>query len=285
MTDKLVNNENLENLLKKTQEGFPKKSLYILEIPIFNFENGFPFMQEFLKEEIIKKTNIQELQEKLILKAQEFFPDILGLKFNISTKNDIPKAAEILKNILPQISIPLMIRGTNDDNIDVSLLPELIKYLDRECIVASANEKTYKKIVPLTKNNHYIVLRSPIDINLAKEINILSFDLGQPLEKIIIDTDIGSLGYGFEYGYSIIEKIKLESKNDIYLSAPIISFACEEALKTKETKSKDFSDSWGSLNDRIKFFEIAAASAIRAAGADLIVVNNPNTLKIMKGLD
>lgn len=285
MTDKLVNNENLANLLKKTQEGFPKKSLYILEIPIFNFENGFPFMQEFLKEEIIKKTNIQELQEKLILKAQEFSPDILGLKFNIGTKNDIPKAVKILKSILPQISIPLMIRGTNDDNIDVSLLPELIKYLDRECIVASANEKTYKKIVPLTKNNHYIVLRSPIDINLAKEINILSFDLGQPLEKIMIDTDIGSLGYGFEYGYSIIEKIKLESKNDIYLSAPIISFACEEALKTKETKSKDFSDSWGNLNDRIKFFEIAAASAIRAAGADLIVVNNPNTLKIMKGLD
>lgn len=285
MTDKLANKKILGELLKKTNEAFPAKSLYILEFPIFNLENGFPFIEQFFQDEPCPITNICELRKKLTLKAQSFSPDILGLKFNITRESEIADAVNILKQLLPYIKIPLMIRGTNDSNLDSILLPKLTQTLDRESIIASADEKNYKSIIPYTKNRHYVVLRSPIDINLAKEINILSSDLGQPLEKIITDTDIGSLGYGFEYGYSIIEKIKQESKNDIYLSSPIISFACEEALKTKETKSKDFSNSWGSLKERIDFFEIASASAVKAAGADLIVINNPNTLKTMKGLN
>ena len=287
MTDKLVDENILENLLEKTKEGFPKKSLYILELPIFNIENGFPFMDEYFKDKkyLTDKNNNTKFLKQLVIKAQEFEPDILGLKFNIENETQINCAIDILKSLLPEIEKPLMLRGTNDDSLDKILLPELIKNLDRKSIIASGNENTYKSIIPYTKIGHYIVLRSPIDINLAKEINILSTDLGQPLERIITDTDIGSLGYGFEYGYSIIEKIKQESKKDKYLSPPIISFACEEALKTKETKSKDFSNSWGNLKDRVSFFEITAASAMKAAGADLIVINSPNTLNAMKGLD
>lgn len=285
MTDKLANENILENLLKTTQEGFPKKSLYILELPIFNPENGFPFMLEILENNQSNNRTTTSIQNKIITKAQELNPDIIGLKFNINNIEDIPKAITILKQSLSIITKPLMIRGTGEDEIDKVLLPKLIENLDRECIIASANEKTYKTIIPYTKNNHYIVLESPIDINLAKEINILSTELGQPLEKIITDTNIGSLGYGFEYGYSIIEKIKQEGKTDKYLSTPIISFACEEALKTKETKSENLSKSWGNLIDRIKYFEITAASAINAAGADLIVLYHPNTLLTMKGLD
>src|SRR5699024_10655251 len=143
-------------------------------------------------------------------------------------------------------------RGSGNDSIDKILLPELIKILDRETIIAHANENTYKDIIPLTANEgHVVVLRSPIDINLAKEINILAADLGQSLDKILIDTDIGGLGYGLEYGYSIMEKIKLEGLGgDDYLNMPMISFAAEESLKTKEAKSDTFSQSWGNLQTR-----------------------------------
>ncbi len=296
MTDKLVNKTLSENLPSLKAGGFPINSLYILELPIFNLENGFPFMREYCSGARAGAKNSEgikhgagagddEIRKHLVTAAENLEPDILGLKFNIEKENDKKRAVEILQNLLPFIRKPLMIRGAGNDELDKLLLPELAKTLDREAIIASANENTYKTIVPFTKEKHYIVLRSPIDINLAKEINILSHDLGQPLDKIIIDTDIGGLGYGFEYGYSIIEKIKLEENKDKYLSAPIISFACEEALKTKETKSTDFSKSWGSLNERIVMFEIAAASAVRAAGADLIVINHPETLKIMKGLE
>lgn len=212
--------------------------------------------------------------------------DIVGIKFDIANEGEIPDALKNLRELLPLIKKPLMIRGSSNDSIDKLLLPELIKLLDRETIVAHANENTYKEIIPYTaKGNHIIVLRSPIDINLAKEINILSFDLGQSLDKILIDTDIGGLGYGLEYGYSIMEKIRLEGLNgDEYLNMPMISFAPEESLKTKEAKSDTFGISWGSLKDRAEMFEIASASAVIAAGANVIVVNKPQSVKILRGL-
>ena len=207
--------------------------------------------------------------------------DIFGIKFDIQNESEIPQAKEKLKELLPLIKKPLMIRDSGNDSIDKILLPELIKLLDREAIVAHANENTYKKIIPLTaKGNHIVVLRSPIDINLAKEINILSADLGQSLDKILIDTDIGGLGYGFEYGYSIMEKIKLEGadsdnkKGDKYLSMPLISFAAEETAKTKEAKDENLA----------LYLEITSASGVLAAGADYIVLTRPQAVKVMKGL-
>lgn len=319
MKDIPAKNSDLETLIAQCRGGFPEKSLYILELPIFNPENGFPFLREILScyagleeiragrcvaaqntdEEGARAQNCYDYENlsragasqsqisraELIKTAQKLSPDILGLKFNISAPEDIPQAIEILKEILGQTKIPLMLHGCGDDELDKLLLPALAGSAAQNCIIASANENTYKEIIPHTAQKHFVVLRSPIDINLAKEINILSSDLGQPLDKILIDTDIGGLGYGFEYGYSIIEKIRLEGANDKYLNMPIISFACEEALKTKEAKSDDFLPSFGNLSTRRIMFETAAASAVRAAGANLIVINHPQTLKTMKGLD
>lgn len=309
---------DLETLIAQSRGRFPEKSLYILELPIFNIENGFPFFEtniislreeralrfrgwvnyaavkegarnqnchDYEKRSRADASQIMLSRAELIKTAQKLSPDILGLKFNIETAKDIEISVKILTEILPEVKLPLMLRGCGDDELDKLLLPALADNAEQTCIIASANDNTYKKIIPHTAQKHFVVLCSPIDINLAKEINILSSDLGQPLDKILIDTDIGGLGYGFEYGYSIIEKIKIEGVNDRYLNMPIISFACEEALKTKEAKSDNFPPSYGTLEKRRLMFETAAASAIRAAGANLIVINNPQTLKTMKGLD
>lgn len=199
--------------------------------------------------------------------------DILGLKFT----EDIEKWIEAFKKLLPCIDKPLMLIGSGDDEIDIKLLPELMKLIDRECIIGIANEKNYKQIVPdVIKGNHTLIIRTPIDINLAKEMNILTSDMGLPLDKILIDTDIGGLGYGFEYGYSIMEKIKLEGKSgDKYLNMPIISFATEETAKTKEAKDKDLA----------LYLEITSAAAVKAAGAEYIVLTNPQSYKTLKELE
>lgn len=219
------------------------KVKYILELPIFEAEN--------------------KLEKDC---------DIMGLKFT----EDILGGKTALKKYLPLIKKPLMISGTGNDSVDRELLPKLIKLLDRECIIAYADENTYKDIVPLViQGGHRLVIRTPIDINLAKEMNILTSDLGLPLDKIIIDTDIGGLGYGLEYGYSIMEKIKLEGKSgDKYLDMPLISFAAEETAKTKEAKDESLA----------MFLEIASASAVKAAGADYIVLTKPDAVSAMRRL-
>lgn len=206
--------------------------------------------------------NVKYILELPLSKAENNDADIIGIK--ITNRGEV----EELQRLLPSINKPLMIRAENDD-----LLLNTIEVLDRECIIGIADEKNYKKLVsPVIEGGHTLIIRTPIDINLAKEMNILTSDMGLPLNKILIDTDIGGIGYGFEYGYSIMEKIKLE--DDKYLNMPIISFATEETAKTKEAKDENAS----------LFLEITAASAVKAAGADYIVLTKPEAVKTMRNL-
>lgn len=198
--------------------------------------------------------------------------DILALKFD----ENIEKSKEVLKNLLPEIGKPLMICGCGKDEIDKILLPELIKILDRVCIISYLTEKTYKDIIPFViEGGHYAVLKTPIDINLAKELNILCIDMGLDKSKILMNTDIGGLGYGYEYGYSIMEKIRLES-GDEYLNMPLVSEAGLESLKTKEGKFGD--------EKKVKMIELTAVSGALAAGANIVLIKNPDNINIIRGL-
>jgi len=260
------------------ENSFPiLNPVYVLNIPVCNLNDNFEISKSYY--------GIEDLS-KILEIADKSDCDIIGLRFNISEVEEISYAADMIKSILPSISKPLMVSGSGSDETDRILLPEIIECIDRRIIVNGANENTYKDIIPsAVRGNHIVVLKSPIDINLAKELNILSTELGQSLDNILIDTDIGGLGYGLEYGYSIMEKIKLEGlKGDKYLNMPIISFACSESLKTKEAKTELSDKNWGDLDIRAKYFELTSASAVWACGANVIVMNYPPDITVMKGL-
>ncbi|MBQ8460524.1 hypothetical protein IJ541_10550 [bacterium] len=186
---------------------------------------------------------------------------------------------------LENITKPLLFIGSDDEETDKLLIPEIINRLNKKnCIIANITERNYKQIIPhVIKHEHYAVLKSPIDINLAKELNILAIEMGLPHDKIIMNTDIGGLGYGYEYGFSIMEKIKLE-KDDKFLNFPIFTDASTEALKTKEAKSNDFTNSWGSLDKRAKMIELCACTGVISAGANIVVVHYPENIKYLKGI-
>ena len=258
------------------------KPYYVLELNVFNPEES---------SHIVKDVYGKYFEDKIefVKIAQQSECDILGLKFNIGeddTEKNVKKAVELLKSLLPHIKKPLMIRGINNSTVDAQLIPELVKVLDRESIIAFADENSYKDIVPpVIEGNHVLVIRTPIDINLVKEMNILTSEMGLNLDKILIDPDMGGLGYGLEYGYSIMERIKLAAfEGDRMLNMPMIAFCGEESLKTKEAKSDTFPKSFGDFKTRSKMFEIVSASAVLAAGVNIIVLNHPENVKTMKGL-
>jgi len=56
--------------------------------------------------------------------------------------------------------------------------------------------------------HHALIAQSPIDVNLAKQLNILLKEIGVPHDQVIIDPYTGALGYGFEYSYSAMERIR-----------------------------------------------------------------------------
>lgn len=275
---------NFQNLKIGGESDFlESKPVFALELNIFNFDESSHVVKDWYASK--NPENKDALQ--LINLAQETDCDILALKFNIPDYNlddNIKKAAKLLQEILPEIEKPLLILGVNNKSIDIKLLPALIDVLDRECIIAFAEENTYREITPhVIKGGHILAIRTPIDINLAKEMNILTTDMGLNPDKILIDTDMGGLGYGLEYGYSIMERIKLAAfDGDKMLNMPLIAFAGEEALKSKETKSDTFSKSFGDFKTRSLMYEITTASAVIAAGANLVVLEHPMSVGILK---
>jgi len=224
-----------------------------------------------------------------VKKAQQIDCDLISLKFNLSEENlddDIKKVISELDEISKFNCKPLILRGANNKAIDTKLLPKITEILKKQSIIAFADDMTYKDIAPaVAKTNHSLVLRSPIDINLAKELNILAVDEGMSADRLLIDPDMGGLGYGLDYGYSIIEKIRQAAfDGDVMLNMPIIVFAGEEIYRAKEAKSDSFDENWGDYNERACMWEIAAVSALISSGVNICVVWNPQTIKTFRGI-
>jgi acetyl-CoA decarbonylase/synthase, CODH/ACS complex subunit delta len=142
-------------------------------------------------------------------------------------------------------------------------------------------EETYKDIVPaLRDNGHCVIARTPIDINLAKQLNILISQMGFDPDKIVIDPNMGGLGYGLDYGYSVIEKIKLAAfEGDTMLNMPIIAFTGEETWRTKEAKADINDNIWGNARSRASIWEILTTSSMIMTGADVVIMRYPESIK------
>ena len=216
--------------------------------------------------------------------------DIITIKFDI-LENELEKKLEEIKKFLTEqkeliSKKPLILRGANNNEIDKKLIPVLCEFAPNESIIAFADEMTYEGIVPFVlKHNHILVLRTPIDINLAKELNILTTDKGLSPERILIDPDMGGLGYGLDYGYSIIERIRQAAfEGDKMLNMPIIAFIGEESYRAKEAKSDTFSENWGKFDERSVMWEISGACAMISAGANIVVLWNPKSVEVLKGM-
>lgn len=272
-----------------------------IELPMY-FDETYP--------DVLKREWSAQGCEQALIKAFKSKADYVCIKFNIAStiknsKENLEQAVErelenidcFIKKNLKNNPKPLILRGANNTDIDKILVPNLAKLAPKDSIIAFADEYTYEYIVPqCVEYGHRLVLRTPIDINLAKELNILSIDKGISPQKILIDPDMGGLGYGLDYGYSIIEKIKqaaigydsahgVKSLNaEKMLDMPIIAFIGEESYRAKEAKSETFSVAWGDYQKRAAMWEIAGAAAMLSAGADIVVVWNPTSVKSLKGV-
>ncbi len=265
-----------------TENDNRSKAFLGLEVP-YVIEDNFPkVVKDFWAKE---SCNFLERLEK----AQKTDCDLISVKFNITDENLDKKIEEIsalISEIYKIVQKPIILRGANNKNVDAVLVKKLAELAQRQSIIAFADDNSYKDIASITaKNGHILVLRSPIDINLAKELNVLANDEGMDLNKLLIDPDMGGLGYGIDYGYSIVEKIKQAGfDGDTMLNMPIIVFAGEEAFKAKESKSTNFDGNWGEYKKRAIMWEIATATPMISAGANIVILWHPESIKVIKGL-
>jgi carbon-monoxide dehydrogenase catalytic subunit len=193
-------------------------------------------------------------------------------------------AAEVAKNVAEAINVPLIVWGVSSDVKNT----EVLKAVAESCaglnvVIGPITEGNYKQVgAAAIAYKHTVAANTPIDINLAKQLNILLENLGVPNDKILVDPTTGGVGYGMEYCYSIMERIRQAAltQNDDKLQYPIINNIAEEVWKTKEAKlPTDADPKLGEAGTRgVNLEAITALSALQA-GSDLLILRHPKTLE------
>ncbi|MGC8937917.1 MAG: acetyl-CoA decarbonylase/synthase complex subunit delta [Thermodesulfovibrio sp.] len=197
------------------------------------------------------------------------------------------KAAQTVKKLISEIDLPMIILGSNHIEKDAEVLP-VVAEASRgyNCIVGKAQEGNYKTIAASAMaGGHSLIAMSELDVNLAKQLNILITQIGFPREKIIIDPMCSALGYGFEYTYSVMERIRIAGllQGDSMLCVPMVADVGFYVWKTKETQATEGEiPEWGSLHERAIMWEAVTACSFLLSGAELLIMRHPEAIKITK---
>lgn len=197
------------------------------------------------------------------------------------------EAADKVKRLLSEIDLPLIILGSNHSEKDAEVLP-VVSDVARgyNCIIGKAQEGNYKTITASAMaGGHSLIAMSELDVNLAKQLNILITQMEFPREKIIIDPMCSALGYGFEYTYSVMERIRIAGliQGDNMLCVPMVADVGFYVWKTKETQASE-SDipEWGSLYERAIMWEAVTACSFLLSGAELLIMRHPEAISTVK---
>jgi len=189
-------------------------------------------------------------------------------------------AAKTVRDVLSAINIPLIILGSNHAEKDASVLVAAAEAArDRNCIIGKAQEANYKTIVAAAMaNNLKLIAMSELDINLSKQLNILITQMGLGIERIIIDPMCSALGYGLEYTYSVMERIKLAAlaQNDTTMQPPLLGDVGMYVWKVKETQAPETDlPQWGHTEERGITWEAVTAISLLLAGAGFLIMRHP----------
>ncbi len=196
-------------------------------------------------------------------------------------------AAKVAAEVINNVDVPMILWGCGNGEKDTETLREITSIVgDKKVCLAPLSDTNYRSIgATAMAFQHPMVAASPIDVNLAKQLNILLENLGVPLESVLIDPSIGALGYGIEYTYSVMERIRLAAmtQQDEKLQVPIICNLGREVWKAKETKLPT-DDLLGDQERRGVLMEAMTASCMLAAGGEVLIMRHPQAIALTKSL-
>ena len=201
--------------------------------------------------------------------------------------NISPEAAgDIVKDVLSAVGVPLIVTGCSHFEKNNALMRHIASTFAGENLLLNWVETDNYKTIAATvmAYGHYVVAQTPIDVNMCKQLNILLTSMGVSADRIVIDPLTSALGYGLEYTYSVMERIRASAfTGDPMLAMPMIVNPGFEVSKVKESRAprKDF-PLWGKEEEREALLEIAAAMSYLNAGADLLVVYHPLAAQTLK---
>ncbi len=216
--------------------------------------------------------------------------DLIHLKLHSAHPDHGDRSAEdcvtTVKAVLGAVGVPLIVEGPGQADKDNEVLVAVAEATKGERLaLATCEDKNYRTIVAAAlANGHLVVAQSPIDVNLAKQLNVLISDMGLDLERVLMNPTTGAVGYGLEYTYSVMERLRLAAlMGDTMTQQPMICTVGEESWRQKESRVADgVPGAWGDYEERALVWELVTATTLLHAGADILVLRHPATIGHMR---
>jgi acetyl-CoA decarbonylase/synthase complex subunit delta len=227
---------------------------------------------------------------KWAAKAEELGAAVIILKLRGVDGDGNPTsgehAAETIKAVLDATGVPIVVLGPGQAEVDNELLVAVAEAAPGERLALGlCEDKNYRTIVAAAlAHGHLVVASSPIDVNLAKQLNILISDMRLPLERVLMDPTTGALGYGLEYTYSVMERLRIAAlTGDGMTQQPMICLIGGESWRQKESRAAEgVPDEWGDIAKRGITWEIITATALLESGADILVLRHPKSVGVIQ---
>lgn len=222
--------------------------------------------------------------------VEEAGADLIQLTLSLTDAEGRPNtpenAVQVVKAVLAASGLPLIVFGPGQAEMDNALIVAVAEATKGErLLLGICEDKNYRTIVATAMaNGHLVNARTPMDVNLAKQLNILINDMGMPLDRVVMDPTTGALGYGIEYGFSVMERLRLAAlQGDSMTQQPMLVTPGFEAWKTKEAKvGEGVPAAWGDWLNRAIHWETMTAITLIESGADIVVLRHPESLRRVK---
>ncbi|MDD5590814.1 MAG: acetyl-CoA decarbonylase/synthase complex subunit delta [Dehalococcoidales bacterium] len=223
--------------------------------------------------------------------VDDYGAELVALQLESTDPNGLDRgadeAAEVVKRVADAVDVPLIVWGTANLEKDTEVLRKVAEVCQgKNLIIGPVEEGNHKKIgAQAIAYKHTLIASSPIDINLAKQLNILLGNLGVPNEQIIMDPTASGVGYGIEYSYSVMERMRVAglAQQDDKLQFPIICNLAKEVWKTREVHAPDEEASaLGNAKKRGILMEAISAMVLLLAGGDVIIMRHPEAIRLVR---
>jgi acetyl-CoA decarbonylase/synthase, CODH/ACS complex subunit delta len=223
--------------------------------------------------------------------VETYGAELIALQLVSTDPNGLNRSAEeaaaTAKKVATSVDVPVIVWGSGSADKDAEVLRKVTEVCDGlNLVIGPVVEENYKQVgAGAIAYKHTVAACSPIDINLAKQLNILLGNLGVPDGQLIVDPTTGGLGYGIEYTYSVMERDRMAAltQQDERLQFPIICNMAKEVWKTKEAKLKtEDAPTFGDAKKRGILMESVTAVTLLLAGADVLVMRHPEAIRLVR---
>ncbi|NLO49423.1 MAG: acetyl-CoA decarbonylase/synthase complex subunit delta [Clostridiales bacterium] len=194
------------------------------------------------------------------------------------------------KAVSDAIDKPLVIIGCKNDEKDAVLFEKVAEALQgKNALYLSAKEENYKSIAAAVglAYRQKVGAESSVDINLAKQLNVLISQIGVDGKSIVMNLGSAAAGYGFEYVVSTMDRVGAAalSQNDTMLQMPVITPVSTESWSVKESiATQEDMPHWGSQEQRGVSMEIVTAAADLASGSSAVILRHPASIETISKL-